>query len=240
MPPQTNNQYVPIQPLTPFDNKPRHNFITLIIIILLAILLIASLSFGFWAFAQMKDYKNNSDQKSSVAVENAKAEQEKLLKAQFAEQEKEPLKTYTGPAAQGSVKIVYPKTWSAYIIEQTTGSNIPVDGYFYPNFVPGPTSSNSKFNYSLRIQISTNNYQSELNIYKSFLTQGTLKATPFKPEAVSNSGTGIKLDGQFQMNKKGSMVILPLRDKILKLWTENDANLNDFNNFVLKNLSFSP
>jgi hypothetical protein len=48
------------------------------------------------------------------------------------------------------------------------------------------------------------------------------------------------LSGQIAQQQKGTMVILPLRDKTLEVWTESDAYLSDFKNYVLPNLTFSP
>ncbi len=49
---------------------------------------------------------------------------------EFIVREKQPLQTYTGPSAFGSISVKYPKTWSAYVDE--TNSSTPVDGYFHP------------------------------------------------------------------------------------------------------------
>lgn len=219
--------------------KPKRNFVSIAIIVFLVIAFVGSLAFGLWSFGNMQDYKNNSDQKSEAAVQAAKQEQQKLLEAKFAEAEKEPLKSYTSPAQYGSVKIMYPKTWSAYIAESNSGGGTVVDGYFYPDFVPN-TSNNDKTNFALRLQETSNTYKSVLDEYKTRVTQGTLKSSAFKPALVSGATVGVKMDGQITSTKKGSIVILPLRDKVLKIWTENEANINDFNNFVLKNLTYSP
>jgi len=48
------------------------------------------------------------------------------------------------------------------------------------------------------------------------------------------------LVGQIINGKKGSMVMFPLRDKTLKVWTEADQFVGDFNNSVLPNLTFVP
>lgn len=231
MPPQPGMPMGQV-PVRPPKDKPLGLFIGLGISV---VLLIGALIFGFWAFAQMQDYKNNSDKKSAAAVTAANAEQKKQLEAQFAEQEKSPLKTYTSPSQFGSVAIVYPKTWSTYAVEQTTGSN-PVDVYFYPDFVPNVQGKN---NYYLRVQVTSSPYKSEVDKFKSSAQQGKVTVTPFKPDQVKDATVGVRVDGQIESDKKGSLVILPVRDKVLKIWTETDASAADFNT-VLKNLTYSP
>ena len=44
------------------------------------ILLVASLAFGVWAYGQMRDYKNHSDQKAAAAVQQATAAQKQQLR----------------------------------------------------------------------------------------------------------------------------------------------------------------
>jgi hypothetical protein len=217
-------------------SKPPVWFILVFTVVLLA--LVAAIVFGFWAYATMKDYKDNSDKKSAAAVTLAKAEQKTQLEAAFAETEKSPLKSYTSPSQFGSVRLVYPKTWSAYVVEQATGST-PVDGYFYNDFVPG-INSTIKANYSLRLQIMSGSYSSVVDTYKTQISSGKLKAVPFVPGQVKNAVAGVRLDGQISTDKRGSMVILPLRDKVLKIWTEDESRVSDFNNYVLANLTYSP
>lgn len=232
MPPQPGVPMgqVPVQ--LPKDKPPFGLIIGLVITVLL---LIGAVIFGFWAFASMQDYKNNSDKKAAAAVVVANEEQKKQLDAQYAEQEKSPLKSYTSPSQFGSVKLVYPKTWSAYVVEQTSGSN-PVDAYFYPDFVP---NTGGKNNYYMRMQISSAPYKAEVDKFKSLAQQGKVTVTPFKPEQVKDATVGVRIDGQLESDKKGSLVILPVRDKVLKIWTESDAAANDYN-VVLKNLTYSP
>lgn len=228
-PPPMGN--VPVQ--LPKDPKPVGLIVGLIIAVLL---FIAAAVFGLWAFTQMQDYKNNSDKKAAVAVATANEAQKKDLEAQFAEQEKSPNKTYTSPAQYGSVALVYPKTWSAYAVESDNSSQ-PVDVYFYPNFVPNVAGKN---NYYLRMQELSASYESTLKTYQDKAKQGTVTISTFTPALVKNATPGVIISGQLETDKKGTLVILPVRDKTLKIWTESDAAAGDFTNTVLKNLTYSP
>lgn len=220
-------------------SKRQRNWLFIAVVVILSILLIMALVFAYWAYSGRQDYKNNSDQKVTVAVTKAKDEQKKTLEAQFEEREKSPYKSYSTPVQFGTVKIVYSKMWSSYIIEQVSGSGVVINSYFYPDFVPN-VGANNKTNYSLRFQVIDSPYNTEITKYANLVKQGKLKSTPYVPEQVKGATVGVKLDGQLEQNKSGSMVVLPLRDKTLKIWTESEAAINDFNNIVLKNLSYTP
>jgi hypothetical protein len=51
---------------------------------------------------------------------------------------------------------------------------------------------------------------------------------------------GTLLTGQLENNVDGEMLLLNVRDKTLKLWTESNNYKSDFNNVVLASLSFAP
>lgn len=241
MPPINNPQmpaYVvpgqaPLQPTSP--SKGPSNMKWVLICVVLGVFFLVSLIFGFWAFGQMQDYKNNSDKKSAVAVTKAEAVQEEKLKAEFAEQEKSPYKTYQSAADFGAVKIVYPKTWGAFVDESQQGSS-PVNGFFNPNFVPN-TGGNLPI--ALRVQVSSKAYAQSIKEFDSAVRTGTLTAQPVTLEQVKGV-TGMRYDGKVTAKYNGSLIVFPLRDKTLKIWTENPGNVADLNNIVLKNLTFTP
>lgn len=208
----------------------------LIPLIVVSLLFIATGSFAAWAFTGRQDYKDNVDKKVSVAVTKAQAETAAQKDKEFADAEKLPFRTYTGPSPYGSLRVKYPKTWSAYVSEKAGGS-IPVDGYFQPSFVPG-TDENQAV-YALRVQISNRAYTDTVQSFQSFIKAGKLKATPYIPVNAS-SVTGLRLDGQITSNvTSGSMVVLPLRDKTLEVWTESPDFVKDFDQNILPNFSFS-
>jgi hypothetical protein len=218
--------------------SPKKTFPKGIVITVLAAGVLVLAVFSIWAYGRMTDYKNNSDQKAAAAVTAATAEQKITLDAQFAEQSKSPLKTYTSPAEYGSVVITYPKTWSAYVDPDPSG-NAVVDGYFYPDYLPS-VASDAAITYSLRVQINEDTYQEAVDDYQTSITQGKLTATPFAPTAIEGASAGLRLSGQLTKDKRGAMIIIPLRDKVLKIWTESEAGIADFDNYVIPNLTFSP
>ncbi|MBP9820732.1 hypothetical protein KBC85_01180 [Candidatus Saccharibacteria bacterium] len=216
--------------------KPKKSKKLLFGFVLVTFLLIVFVILAVVFYGQMQDYKTNSDQKSSVAVEQAKKDQEKQLNEQFAEKEKEPLKSYTGPANAAAVKIVYPKTWSLYTVEGPSGDTL--SSYFNPNLVPNVSNKDNL--YALRLNVLEQPYANILRTFESKVTKGEVKVTPFVASNVKDAETGVRIDGAITNNTIGSMVLIPVRDKTIQLWTESGNYTADFDNFVLKNLTFNP
>lgn len=212
--------------------------VLLIPVIALAVLFIATGSFAAWAFSGRQDYKNNSDAKSAAAVAANKAVVQAADAKQYAEAAKNPLKPYVGPEAYGSVKVLYPKTWSAYV--DTTSSSTPLNAYFHADYVPSTQDQTASYN--VRVQVVATSYSQVLNQYSSKLKQGSVTAVPYSlPKVPSVAGT--RLSGKIFSSSttlSGDIIILPMRDKTLEIWTESPSYLADFNTYILPNITFAP
>lgn len=200
-------------------------------LIIAGVLFISALIFGGWAYSSRQDFKNNTDQKIGLAVTAAEASESERKDKEFAEIAKSPLKTYAGPEQFGSLKLQYPKTWSGYV---SAIGNENLEGYFNPNVVPDVADENATF--ALRIQVLDQTYD---NVIAEFDGQEGIVATAYALPKLPNV-VGLKLSGQIEQDKQGVMIILPVRDKTIKLFTESKDFENDFNNIILANLTFSP
>jgi hypothetical protein len=199
------------------------------------VLFIAALGFGVWAFAGRADYKNNSDKKAADAVAIAVQQESTRKDKEFVEKEKNPLKKYLGPAAFGTLDISYPKTWAAFVTETDKGST-PVDGYFHPNFVPGLQSGTA---FALRVAVTSQSYDQEMKQFESKVKSGKVRISAFAAKNVAGV-TGSRVDGEINAGQQGTMILLPLRDRTIKLSTESQQFMNDFNTIILENLKFVP
>lgn len=208
--------------------------VLLIPLILITVFFVGTAILAGWAIMSRQDYKNNVDKKVDAAVTVAVQEANTKKDNEFAEKEKLPLREFRGPEPYGSLVVSYPKTWSVYASETST-SNTPVDAFFQPNFVPANDGNQS---YALRVQIVNSSYATVLQQYDSYVKSGKLTATTYVP-AKATDVTGVRLDGAITPNKNGSMIIVPIRDKTLKIWTESNNYLNDFNNIILPNYTFA-
>lgn len=237
---QPNQQYQQYQPQAPqqpvsHSQQGKQRFFGIGWVIgfgITVFLFLLAAGFALWALGQRNDFKNNSDKKVTAAVTNAVNETEARKEAEYVEREKDPLVEYTGPAAFGSVKVKYPKTWSAFITENDKNAT-PINGYFHPDFVPGLQSGVS---IALHLEVIDSDYTKELGKFDGSSKSGKVKVIPLTHQGV----TGARIDGEVVPGKKGSIVLLPLRDKTLKLTAETEKFIGDFNDIILKNLTFSP
>lgn len=205
-------------------------------LVLAVLLLIGALGFGGWAFSGRQDYKNNSDAKVTAAVQTAVQKESASKDTAFAEAAKNPLTTYTGPEAYGSLILKYPKTWSGYVDSTGSGGAL-VNGYFTPGVVPSLTDKASVF--ALRVQVLSQSYASTLQTFASQQQAGKLTVTAYALPKLP-SVTGVEVVGQLSGQTNVTMVVLPLRSQTLEIWTEGNQYLGDFNQNILPNFSFSP
>lgn len=211
-------------------------------LVLLALALVASLAFGYWAYTGRQDYKNNTDQKVAAAVTKAVKEQSDKDKADFQEKEKLPNKTFRGPATYGSVTFGYPKTWSAFVDQSQ--STDPVKSLFYPDIVPSSIPQNGITpQYALRVDLVGSTYDQVLRQLDPSIKKGTLRASAYVPPKmvqIPNVQTGSRFDGEIEHGIQGSMIVMKVRDKTMKVYTESPSFMSDFDNIVLSSLTFIP
>ena len=208
----------------------------LISLVLTVLLFLGAAGFGIWAFMGRQDYKNHVSAKVDAAVALAQQKQSTADKERFDQEAKQPLKAYNGPEAYGSMVVQFPKTWSAYV-DDTGNGNALVDGYFAPGTVPAIGGQSSVF--ALRVQVIGQSYATTLKSFAGLQQAGKLTvkayALPKLPQTV-----GIEAVGEITGQKSVNMVVMPLRSQTLEIWTEGNSYLNDFNNNILPNFSFSP
>lgn len=207
--------------------------------ILLVVLLLAALGFGFWAFAGRQDYKDNTDAKIVAAVKVSEKETTDENNKKFAEELKNPLKTYVGPGSYGSLRLTYPKTWSGYVNNGAEGE-AAVDLYFHPDVVPGVNgSSENSPPVALHIQVLNQAYDLVVQERSGLVETGELIGAPYALPKMPKEA-GMKFTGKLNDQVNGTEIILPLRDKTIVITTQTDTFMNDFNNIILPNLTFVP
>lgn len=212
-----------------------HGKLWLVISIVLGVLLLATIGFAVWAYMERQEYKNNVEGIVSTEVEQAVDETTLALEQEFVEREKEPLTNYTSPAAYGSVSIDYPKTWSAYIKEESSNST-PIEGYFHPRFVPDEDGDEL---IALTLEVRNTEYDRVLQSYDSAARSGKVTVSPIEAKNI-NGVVGSRIDGEISRDIQGSVVLFQLRDKTLVLTTESTEFKEDFNSIILENFSFAP
>lgn len=200
------------------------------------VLLIGAVAFGGWAYQQMTKYKDNAQGLINNAVATAVTQTTNSVNATRDEQDKSPLRTYSGPSQYGSISVQYPKSWSAYVDDTDGGQNV-VNGYFAPSTVPSLTNQNSVF--ALRVQVLQQTYDQVAQSFSGTIQGGKLAATAYSLPNQPGS-VGLRLVGALPDNKNGDMVVIPIRNLTLEVWTDGPNFENDFNNYILKNINFAP
>lgn len=200
----------------------------LIPLIIAGIVLIVASVMAVVYYGKFVDQRDNNQPRIESAVKDAEEEQRKELEEDFADREKLPTKSYTSPTELGSVKLTFPKTWSGYV---DINGNAGIDYYGHPNYIPS-----KNVNYALRMSVINKAFADEMRIYEPQLKKGELKASSVQVSGVKGS----RLDGFLKKDQEGSLVIFPLRDKTLKVWTENVEFRGDFDKIVLPGLTFVP
>lgn len=194
---------------------------------------ILSLVFGsimIWALVNYNDQKNNVDSKLAAREELAKKDQQDKDQKAFDEKEKDPLKEFVGPLDLGRVSFKYPKTWSAYVDKEGTGGS-PYEVYMNPDVVPSVQGQNK---FALRVSIVNQSYDQILQQYAPLVKQGKLRSS-----AITTSGfNGNRLDGSFSQTLQGSAVVFKIRDKTLTVRTDSPSFQSDFDDKVVKSLTF--
>lgn len=196
-------------------------------LVLSVVLLIAASVLAVMYYGKFVAQRDDNQPIIDAAIADAEEKLENKLENDFVEREKQPNKTYTSPSELGSVKLQFPKTWSSY----TQIKSGAMEYYGHPNYVPS-----DGVNYALRMSVVDKAFASEVKSYDAAVKKGDLKASAVQVAGV----TGTRLDGLLKKDQQGSMVIFPLRDKTLKVWTESNDFKNDFDNIVLKSLTFVP
>lgn len=195
---------------------------------------ILSLVFGsvmIWALVNYNDASNNLKSTVAAAVEKAKKEQTDIDQKKFDEDEKQPLKEFVGPNDYGRVSFKYPKTWSVYIDKDGLNGG-QYAAYFSPEAVPSVQGTGSKF--ALRLSILDQKYDNVIQQYA-----GLVKAGKLRSETISANGfNGQKFEGNISSTIEGTLVVFKIRDKTLVLQTDTPSFRPDFNDKVLKDLSF--
>lgn len=210
--------------------------VLLIPFILCLVFFLGVAGLAMWAFMERGHYKDESDQEVAAAVQKAVTQTQTTDAAKYAEEAKKPYDTYIGPSAYGNITVNYPKTWSAYVVESERTSN-PLNAYFQPKVVPDVSDPDKTF--ALRVELVQTSYDAVLTQYKSLLAASKVTIVPYTLGKVP-SVVGSRIEGQITPKKQGTMVVLPLRNMTLKIWTESNDFKQDLDTHILPNFSFVP
>lgn len=177
------------------------------------------------AYMSFVEQKADVDGRVKLAVAEAKKEQADEDFKKFQEELKNPRVEFVGPDDYGRVSFMYPRTWSVYI-DKDGSDRGDYRAYFHTSAVPSISGKDSR--YALRLEIINRNFDDVLRQYDSLLKKGDLVSST--PEFNGNPST--RIDGAFSKDIRGSVVLMRVRDKTIRLSTDAETFKPDFDTIL--------
>lgn len=200
-------------------------------IVILALTTVAFAGLFIWALMQYNVVSTDVNGQINEAVAKAVEEQASKDEEEFAEREKYPYRTFSGPADYGQLTFEYPNTWSVYVASDAShGGNY--EAYFNPGQVDAV--SNTTIN-ALRLTIRDKDFESVSGEYRKAISDGKLRVESITVgDATANKYTGT-IPGT---DLNGYIVIFKIRDKTAVLRTDSVLFSSDFDR-LLESISFN-
>lgn len=188
-----------------------------------------------WKLLDWMNASTNLEAQIADATNAAVLETQNQLESEFAEREKEPNTTFSGPADYGSLTFSYPKTWSLFVAADASNGG-EYTAYMNPLEIPPATSSDSIM--ALRISIKSQAFDSVIKSYDNYVKSG--KMTMDVVNVNNNTATANIYHGTLTTptDAVGYVAVMKIRDKTAILQSDSELFLNDFNK-VLSTLSFN-
>lgn len=187
---------------------------------------LSTVIFGILAivsFANNQQAQNTVNQAKSQSYKLGQEAQKKTDNKEFALANQLPYREYKAPDLYGNFVIKFPKNWNAYVVEDQS-SDTQVNLLLHPAAVK--LDKSLKVNsYAFRALL-INRPQAE--IYQSqFQTAVKSGKLAQKSTTVSNIGA-TWIDGKFDGQHNGIIVLVPVRDKTLELITDSHEYISEF------------
>lgn len=197
----------------------------LIATIVLGLLTAGGIAGTVYYYMNYNEQKTNVDQKISLAEAKAQKTQADTDEAKFNERDKQPFRQFVGPNDYGRLTFQYPKTWSVFVYKDVVNSGDTYQAYLNPVSVP-PISTVQQ--YALRVTIQTADFSTILSAYNGLVKTGALQQSTVTIGSVAAT----RLDGAFNTNVHGSLVIFKIRDKTVTIQTDATTFKSDFDALI--------
>lgn len=196
----------------------------------LIVLFVGAGVFGIWSYMNYLDQRTDVSSRVDSAVATAKKVQADQDSAKFLERDKEPNRQFVGPDDYGRLTFDYPKTWSVYVADDASSDGSFI-AYLNPVSVP-PINTTTRV--ALRVTIISKDYDTVIGTYTNLVKKGSLTSSAIDVDGVS----GVRLDGNFTKDIRGSAVVYKIRDKTVTVRTDADTFGPDFDALV-KTIKFN-
>lgn len=214
----------------PEPKKDIKSLVKTIVIIALSLVSLTFIGLFIWMFVQYDEARTDVDGQIADAVVEAVDNNTTKLEKEFAEREKEPLRTFAGPADYGEVTFEYPKTWSVYVpMDAANGGDF--EAYFNP--VEVKVVGNETID-SLRFSIKNAAFDDIVAGYQREL-EGDQPSLRLESVTIgqNNNINANKYIGKIPGTEfNGFIVIFKVRDKTVVLQTDSVLFERDFNTLL--------
>ena len=215
------------------EPQSKAGLIKTIAIIIVSLIAVTFIGLFIWKNMQYGAASTDVQAQIDKAVAVAKDEQAIQLEEEFSQREKEPFRTFSGPADYGQLTFNYPKTWSVYIAQDAANG-----GDFSAYFNPIEVNAISKDEiYALRLTIRNRDFESVTAEYQRAIDG---KDHSLSVETVQyNNFTANRYVGTIPNTEfSGMIVIFKIRDKTVIMQTDTMLFEADFNK-VLESVEFN-
>ncbi len=201
-----------------------------IVIIILSLVTVTFIGLFIWMFMQYNEAHTDVQGQIDVAVAEALDKKVVEMEKDFAEREKFPYKTFSGPVDYGQLSFSYPKTWSVYI-EAAAEKGGDFKAYFNPNQVDavGKETINA-----LRVIIQNKGFDEVVAEYQRAIDkkdpETAVQSITFGKD---NSVTGNLYTGKIPNTElSGFIVIFKIRDKTAIVQTDSVLFEKDYMDLI--------
>jgi hypothetical protein len=198
-----------------------------IMIVLVIIFGLGTLIFAMLTLAEAgkaTNAQNVLDHDISVSATNAAAIQKKTdTKAETAANES-PFRSYTAPELDGSFVINFPKDWSGWVDQESSGTK--VDLIINPNFVQIDNGTADLA--ACTVQLIDQDSTDYMSGYSGNVQSGQLTQTNISVSGI----TSYNLTGDFGDGRTTRMVVVPVRDQVIVFTNENGSYGPEFSEIL--------
>ena len=223
LPPRPNQPIRPGQPgmiQNQPEKKDRSGLIKTICLIFTSLIAVTFIGLFVWMYINWTNAKTDVEGQVQVAVDEAEYKLRTELEKEFADKEKYPYLTFTGPSDFGSLTFEYPKTWSVYVPDDASRA-----GDFNAYMNPGQVNVvNAQTVMSLRVSI-LNTLTDEVK--KKYADKVTDNKMTISTTVVNNNNVDV-YTGELDSELQGIVCVFKIRDKTAVIQTDAMLFKDDF------------
>ena len=227
---QTNMQATQAAAAQALMDKKDNSTMKTVLIVILSLVSVTFIGLFIWTLIRYNDVNDDVASRISAAVIEAKEEQALADEALFAEREKEPYLTFSGPEDYGQLTFEYPKTWSVYIASDASSGG---DFEAYMNPIEVEKVSNTTVN-ALRVSILNKDFESVISGYQRYVGS-SLNVDVITVGGVSANRYSGTIPGT---DLNGYIVVFKIRDKTVVLRADSVLFADDFDR-ILSTIRFN-